>query len=460
MNKMRMLMLVLTIMIAISLNACSQKTVTEKATDKPAASGNTTTNTPAATSAPKDPVEIQWYLHNQDDPELIKLMRDIVDNFQKKNPSIRVKMIYNADPDGQIKTQLAAGQGPDIIGTDGPTTLKQYAAAGYLLPLDKYSQTFGWEKRFDTWAFNAVKTNEGLMGLPGSYESLVLYYNKDMFKENGWELPKNYGDLMALSAKIQAKNIIPIAFGTTDFKAANEWWLSVAYNATLGREEFKKVLTGEQPWNSSLMQEATQKYVDLWQKGYINSKQSGAIKVDDATTLFESKKAAMKLEGTWLVSNLIADKPAFNWGVVAMPSWKDGVPSALPLALGDAIGINKKSKHPDEVATFLDYMNSTEVIQLLVPRGQFHPLKDFDANAIPNVDSHVKDAYAIITEATTNNTTGYASWTYWPPSVETYAWDNIESVLYGKLDVKSYLDKAVVEFDKDKAANKLFDFRN
>jgi raffinose/stachyose/melibiose transport system substrate-binding protein len=202
------------------------------------------------------------------------------------------------------------------------------------------------------------------------------------------------------------------------------------------------------------------KYVDLWQKGYINSKQSGAIKIDDATTLFMSQKAAMKMEGTWLMSTLFNKKPSFDWGMFTMPTWKDGTPSALPFAIGDATGINKKSKHPDEVAAFLDYYNSMETIQLFVPKGSFHPIQNFDANAIPNLDSHVKDALALIKEASANNTTGFAAWTYWPPSVETYAWDNIESVLYGKLDIKTYLDKAVPIFEKDKAANKLFDFKN
>jgi raffinose/stachyose/melibiose transport system substrate-binding protein len=459
MKKPRMLMLAFILIFAITLNACSKTTVTDKAADQPVSTDSATTDNAATTSA-KDPVEIKWYLHNQEDGDSQQLMKDIIDNFHKKNPNITVKIIYNADPDGIVKTQLAAGQGPDIIGTDGPTTLKQYSAAGYLLPLDKYSQSFGWDKRFDAWAYNALKTNDGLMGLPGSNETLVIYYNKDMFKENGWELPKNYDDLMALNAKIQAKKVIPIAFGSSDFKAANEWWLSVAYNATLGRDEFKKVLTGEQPWNSALMQEATQKYVDLWQKGYINSKQSGAIKIDDASTLFLSKKAAMKMEGTWLLNNFISKKPSFEWGIFTMPSWKDGNSSALPLALGDATGINKKSKHPDEVAKFLDYMNSPEVLNLYIPKGRFYPVNDVNVDSIPNLDSHVKDAYALIKEASANNTTGFASWTYWPPSVETYAWDNIESVLYGKLDVKSYLDKAVAEFEKDKKANKLFDFKN
>jgi len=423
-----------------------------------ACGGNSSNKSDTASQGSDKAVEITWYLHNQEDEEMHKLNDTILANFEKKFPNIKIKTVYNADPDSIVKTQLAAGAGPDIVLADGPTTLKQYAAAGYLLPLDEYSKQYGWENRFEPWAYNAVKNKDGLMGLPGSNEGLVLYYNKDMFKENGWTLPGNYEELMKLSSDIQAKGIIPIAFGTSDFKAANEWWLSTVYNSALGRDGFKKVLTGETLWNSATMLDATQKYVDLWQKGYINKKQSGAIKIDDATSLFLSGKAAMKLEGTWLLSGIISKKPSFDWGLALMPSWNNGVQAALPFALGDATGINKKTKHPEAVATFLDYMNSPEVIQMRVPTGEFYPLKDLKVESIPDLDPHVMEAYNLLKNASENNQAGFAAWTYWPPSVETYAWDNIESVLYGKLGVKEYLDKTAEIFSKDKADGNLFDF--
>jgi raffinose/stachyose/melibiose transport system substrate-binding protein len=402
--------------------------------------------------------EISWYLHNQSSPEDKKIVDTIVQNFEKAHPDIHVKVSYNADPDAQTKQLLAAGAGPDIVMTDGPSTLKQYAAANYLLPLDDYAKKYGWDKKFDSWAYKTVQYDNHLMGLPGSFETLVVYYNKDMFKENGWEVPTNEAELLSLCQKIQAKGIVPFAFGSSDFKAANEWWLSLAYNETLGADHFKKVLTGEEPWNSDAMAEATTKLVDMWQKGYISNKQSAAITIDNATTLFLSRKAAMKMEGTWLLSNLIDQKPSFDWGMFEMPAWKDGVQANLPLALGDATGINKNTKYPDQVAAFLDYLNSPEVVQMEIPRAQFHPVQGLDVDSIAGMDPHVKEAYQLLKKAIDSNGTGYAAWTYWPPATETYAWGNIESVYYKQTDVKTYLAKCAEQFEKDKQQNKLFDF--
>jgi raffinose/stachyose/melibiose transport system substrate-binding protein len=458
MKKTRYLSFALLLVLVLAVSACGSS---DKKASDPSASASSPTA--AASQQPdvtsKGKVEISWYLHNQGTPEDKKITEDvIVKAFESAHPDIKIKVVYNADPDTITKQQLTAGGGPDIVMTDGPSTLKQYAAANYLLPLDDYSKKYGWDQLFEPWAYKTVQHEGKLMGVPGSYETLIVYYNKDLFKQNGWNVPTSYEELQTLCQAMQDKGVIPFAFGSSDFKAANEWWLSLAYNETLGADEFKKVLTGETPWNSELMTEATTKLVDMWQKGYISQKQSAAITVDNATTLFLSKKAAMKMEGTWLLSSLIDKKPAFEWGMFQMPAWHSGVTANLPLALGDATGINKNSKHPDQVAEFLDFLNRPDVINALIPRGQFHPVNGIDIDKITNIDPHVKDTYTLLKTAIDQNGTGYAAWTYWPPAAETYAWGNIESVFYKQTDLKTYLEKCVQEFEKDKAAGKLFGF--
>jgi raffinose/stachyose/melibiose transport system substrate-binding protein len=463
MKKVSYLSLSVLFFITIIAAGCSNKASEQpsKAAPSEELSATPTASTPPTVpeNSPKEQVEISWYLHNQATPEDRKITEDvIVKNFETAHPDIKIKVVYNADPDTLTKQQLAAGGGPDVIMTDGPSTLKQYAAANYLLPLEDYSKKFGWDQLFEPWAYDTVKHDGKLMGIPGAYETLVVYYNKDMFKANGWNVPANYDELMKLCKAMQDKGIIPFAFGSSDFKTANEWWLSEAYNQTLGADEFKKVLTGESLWNSDLMTEATTKLVDMWQKGYISNKQSAAITIDNATTLFLSKKAAMKMEGTWLLSGLIDKKPGFDWGMFQMPAWRDGVKANFPLALGDATGINKNTKHPDQVAQFLDFLNRPDVIKSMIPRGQFHPVNGVDVRQITDIDPHVKEAYTLLKSAIDQNGTGYAAWTYWPPAVETYAWGNIESVFYKQTDLKAYLEKCVQEFQKDKTGGKLFKF--
>ncbi len=412
----------------------------------------------SSSSSDKDKVEISLYANNQGGTEYLDyLQNDVIKGFEAKHPNIKIKLVKNSDPEGLAKQQLAAGGGPDVIALNGPTSAQDFAAANYLLPLDEYAEKYKWEEDYYPWAYQTVQNNGKQIALPGSYETLVVYYNRDMFKQNGWEVPTSYEELEELNKKMADKDIIPFAFGSSDFKAANEWWLSVAFNETVGADGFKKVLTGETPWNSPEMKESIEKLNNLWTKGYINSKQSQAITLDDATSLFLSGKAAMKMEGTWLLSTFKGSPPPFDWDVFIMPSWKDGVEANLPLALGGAVGINKNSKHPDETAEFIDWMHSKQNAEKLLEMGGFLPINVLEAK---NLDPHVQKSFDLLNEAMENNQTGYAAWTYWPPSAETFAWSNIESVWLGQIDTDTYLDKLQEAFEEDKQKGKLFKFND
>lgn len=421
---------------------------------------STTGQEPANTDGPaggkQEVKEITWYLHNQYGREYFE--NDVIKPFEDLHPDIKINVTYNADPEQITKAQIAAGAGPDIITTDGTTTLRQFAKAGYLVPLDEYSQKYGWGDRFIPWAYPPVTVEDKLIGLPGKYETEVVYYNKKMFADNGWEVPKNYDELVALSKSIQDKGIIPFAFGASDYRGANEWWLSMAYNATLGPDTLKKVLSGELPWNGPESTEAVEKLVNLWQAGYINDKKSHAITGEDATTLFLSGQAAMKMEGSWLLNTLSSKAGDLDWGIFPMPSWKEGVETNLPLALGIAYGINKNSKNPDAVAEFLNYVTQPDVAAKGIVAMGLQPIKNLDLSAIPDLDKHYQEVSDLLDDYGQRNATGYLSWTFWPAQTRVYSYDNLEAVFLGGVDIKSYMDKMEATFQEDKQSGKVFEF--
>lgn len=404
----------------------------------------------------EETVELTWYLHAQYGREYFE--NDVIKPFQEKHPNIRIKASYTNDPEQQQKSELTAGAGPDILTSDGATTIREFAKVGYALPLDTYSATYKWDERFIPWAYNPMTVDGKLIGVPGKYETEVVYYNKKLFADNGWQTPKNYAELLALSEAIVAKDIMPFAFGASDFRAANEWWFSMAYNATLGPDTVKQLLSGEIPWNGPESKLAIEKLVELWQKGYINNKQSQAITGDDATNLFLNGKAAMKMEGTWLLGTLTSRGADLDWGVFPMPSWSDGVETTLPLALGSAYGINSKSKHPDEAALFLDYLVQPETAQKAIVGSGFQPINGVDLNSIEGIDKHYIEVADLMNDYSQRQATGYLSWTFWPPQTRVYTYDNIEAVFLKGLKLDDFLNNMEAAFQKDKQAGKLFEF--
>jgi raffinose/stachyose/melibiose transport system substrate-binding protein len=141
-------------------------------------------------------------------------------------------------------------------------------------------------RNFTLGAFDTGFYDDQLYGMSSEQESLVVWYNKTLFNQNGWNPPSSFKEFTALNEQIQKKGYIRISFGTTSFRPSNDWWLAMAWNNYLGAVEFKKVLKNEVPWTSPLMQNVTSLFVELWKKGYISGRQSHAISIDDAWSIF------------------------------------------------------------------------------------------------------------------------------------------------------------------------------
>ncbi|HUC91904.1 MAG TPA: extracellular solute-binding protein [Paenibacillus sp.] len=455
--------LLLLMLVSIVLSACSGGSAgngESGAGNGAEASGNKASGANAAADT-KEVVELTWMTRPPSNDEQARIRKEtIIDPFERKYPNIKLKLIENQDPDLLTRQQLAAGAGPDIIVVDGPTTLMQFASAGYLLPLDSYTEKYGWKNKFYDWAFQTGFYEGKLYGLPGSYESLVVWYNKDMFEQNGWKTPTGFDEFMALNEQIKQAGIMPFAFGTTEFRASNEWWLSLVYNSYLGADEFKKVLKNETPWTSDLVKQATQTWVDIWQKGYINDKQSHSISLEDAWFLFNNQKAAMKMEGTWALDRLITSPPPFETDFFVMPAWRSGVEPTLPMALGEAVGINAKTKYPDETAAFLDFFYGAERAKSQLELGTFMPINGIDIAQAQTKSPLVEKVYTELNSAFEKGNPGYASWTYWPPRAQQYLWDNIDSVFLGQMTVDDYLAEAQKKADEDEAEGMLFKFND
>src|SRR5699024_8187299 len=318
---------------------------------------------------------------------------------------------------------------------DGPMTLRRFASAGYLEPLTNYIEEYDWDNRFYDWALDTGYQDGELYGLPKSYESVVVWYNKDMFEEHGWKEPTDLTSLQKLNSEIHEEGIIPFGFGTSDYRAANEWALTLIYNAYLGKTGMQEVLENERPWNDDLVKEATETWVDMWQNGDVNDKQSHAITNDDAWNMFNNGQTAMKIEGTWASNRVREGEQDFDVGFFVMPSLREGVEQNIPLALGGSTGVNAKSEHKEEAIIFLDWLHDIEASELEVKLGSFNPLVDLDIANVEDLHETTIDIFNEITAFMDEDKVGYASWTYWPPSANYELWDNIEAVLIGQTDI-------------------------
>ncbi|HSA99712.1 MAG TPA: extracellular solute-binding protein, partial [Anaerolineales bacterium] len=142
-----------------------------------------------APAASNQPVTISMMMWG--DPAELDVWNQIVADFHQANPNITVK-VEVSDWDSywtKLKTLLSADTPPDVFAMDAPLYL-DYQSRGVLLNLQPYlDKNPGMLNGVYPQTLDAYKTSDGMYGLPRDFQSIVLFYNKDMFDAAGVAYP-------------------------------------------------------------------------------------------------------------------------------------------------------------------------------------------------------------------------------------------------------------------------------
>ena len=120
------------------------------------------------------------------DPAEINAYRTLIDAFADEEPDIDVQLVEASDREdliARLSSSLSGGSPPDLF-LMNYRFYGQYASRDVLQPLGPYvsgSSKFG-EGDFYPQALDAFRWKDELMCLPQNISSLVLYFNKDLFK--------------------------------------------------------------------------------------------------------------------------------------------------------------------------------------------------------------------------------------------------------------------------------------
>ena len=116
----------------------------------------------------------------------------IVEAFHAANPDITVNVDVS-DWDAywdKLQTGLAGGAAPDVFAMDGPL-FPDYQARDVLLDLKPFIDRDGYDltQLADQGVADFTTADGGQYGLPRDLNTIVLYYNKEMFDAAGHPVP-------------------------------------------------------------------------------------------------------------------------------------------------------------------------------------------------------------------------------------------------------------------------------
>lgn len=358
---------------------------------------------------------------------------------------------------GQLTdTAVAAGQAPDVIYADGPSSASDFARADRTVSLDDYAAEYGWAEELLPWAYELSKVNGELSSVPTGYGSMVLYYNAEVFEENGWTAPTTLGEFEEVAAAAAAAGMTPLGGGNAGYQGMTEWLITAVFNAAVGPEKIYDVLTGDAAFTDAEFVSAVE-LIETWlDAGWLAGGRESYFTTDDTANVtgLANGTTAMYISGTWSFNSMstVFEDPD-DWAWAPLPSLSDAVePGVYPLAIGTALSISADSENPAAGAAFLDHIigDVDRALEYTARTGENPPPLAITADQFPSeVDERTVRLYSAIPE-TTN--VGYASWTFFPPKTDNYLIAEFDKVVTDDITAEEYLAGMQEAFDAELAA--------
>jgi len=402
-----------------------------------------------------------WLDSTGDSANVAQCISDnLVKAFNDQITTVEVKAQLLPNSWDATRTALAGGGAPDIVSTPGPSFAYEFAKAGYFAPLDDIATQYGWPNSFSPWALNLGKVDGKLYAVPAEVETMELYYNKTLFQANGWTAPKTMDDLVALVKKIKAAGIIPFAHANSEWRAANEWFVTSMLNNVAGPDKVYQALSGKLKWDDPAFVNALD-ILTNWQKdgdfmGGLDRYYTATF--NETHTAFGDGKAAMNIEGSWFLSSIdtfFGDKAnnKNEWDWVPVPSSSGD--AIYPLGIGSTWSINAKAGNVKASGEFLSYMFSPDTqARLMIKCGMAPAGVKLSADSLKALDPRAIAMRVALNDAAAKGNYGYTTWTFWPPKSDTYIYETIEKVWAGSMTATEYLQGLQKTFDAElKAGN-------
>ncbi|MFC8684703.1 ABC transporter substrate-binding protein [Brevibacillus porteri] len=287
-------------------------------------SGNSSSTNNATQGAnSSDKTELSFYYPVAVGGPLTKIVDGMAEEFNKENPDITVKPVYTGSyQDTTTKVQAAVqGKTPPDVAVMLSTELHTMMDMDAILPLDDFIAKDGGSEYVNDF-FPGFLANSQVDGktysIPFQRSTIVLYYNKDAFKEVGLDPekpPTSWDELVQYAAKLKKDGRYGVEIPSSSFTYWMFQALALQNGKNLMSEDGKKVFL-DTPENV----EALQFWVDLSKKHQVMPE--GVNEWATVPSDFLEGKTAMMFHTTGNLTN-VKKSAKFDFGVAFLPAKKN-----------------------------------------------------------------------------------------------------------------------------------------
>jgi raffinose/stachyose/melibiose transport system substrate-binding protein len=408
-----------------------------------------------AVAAQDEPVELTIWLNGE--PGTVNAVTEILDEYMQEHPNVTITTTFVGSSlfNPTLVPALNAGEGPDVwMGGSGPGQPAAIIEAGHALDLTPYFCELGWDEVIPEGIVNYTSSDGKLWAVGDAVETTVMFYNKDIFAENGLEVPATWSDLMtACDTLAQAGFAIPIGLGGSD-KYPISWWQSMLWGRYAGPEGVDNVMFGEGRWDEEPFVQATAKLKEMNDAGCFGPNPLAEIQ-NDIEARFWRGEIPMVHVGPWIIEPGIQalGEEISKFSVFQVPPPVDGTPIYPTEDIGTGWYINAKYEHPDVAADLLNFMFFREESrQKLLESGSSVPVGELNLEGL-ELPTLVEEIFALSNEYRENGTIHAFLDTVTPARMTDVTYDGLQALLAGQMSPEDFTAAVQASWEEAKAAN-------
>ncbi len=233
------------------------------------------------------------------------ILRSLIAEFELKNPTIKIKLTEMSNTEYHIFMTKEGFKQHDVVWWFAGYQLQEYAAKGYIEPLDDVWKSERLIDCFNT-TVNSISYAGSKYAIPISFYQWGFYYRQDIFDRYNLQAPRTWREFETVCDTLKSKGISPIVIGIRDNWTASAWfsYLDLRMN---GLSFHLDLLRGKESYMDNRVKRIFETWKQLLDKGYFNASMND-IDWKGINAFMYNEQAAMTLIGNFMVVDI---KPQF-----------------------------------------------------------------------------------------------------------------------------------------------------
>ncbi|MBC8248865.1 MAG: sugar ABC transporter substrate-binding protein [Anaerolineales bacterium] len=313
-------------------------------------------------TVPPEPVTLTHFTFSAA-PDHLEDLDEMIQIFGQTHPNIKIKVETASWDDyfTKLQTLIAGGTAPDVFELNYENFVS-FASKGVLLNLDPLAEA---DAAFDPDVFypraqGAFSFNGMQLGLPETFSTVVMFYNKDLFDQAGLSYPAD--DWTWQDAVTAAEALTDTGAGVWGLYSPTQFWEFYKKAAQNDCSFFNEDQT-EVTINTPECVEALETMVGFVTEDKVMPSDAEMGGMSDGD-MFTAGNIAMDITGIWMFAAF--EGAPFQWDIQVEP----GLKQQATHFFANAVSVFAATRHPQEAWEWVKFFTSSpEMAQIRVDSG-------------------------------------------------------------------------------------------